>query len=204
MFFLICKHSTPPHLFFMSIRIARNWPCSLLKPLKYLWNKMELLWCQTPLVYFKIVTAFLGTLLVASYYCQNLNLTSTQGWVWQYNDCANPTHTNSMSAISQLLLTRFWWNFKGRFLWTFRTDSNCQGDICPRNICPRDICQYQEYLSCYWPDFDETLKVGSCKHLEQIPTVRVTFVHTTFVLATFVHIRNISAVTDPILMKLYR
>ena len=50
----------------------------------------------------------------------------------------------------------------------------------------------------------DTLKVGSCEHLEQIPTVRVAFVHATFVLATFVHIRNISAVTDPILMKLYR
>ena len=25
-------------------------------------------------------------------------------------------HRNSISAISQLLLTRFWWNFKGRFL----------------------------------------------------------------------------------------
>ena len=109
-----------------------------------------------------------------------------------------------MSAISQLLLTRFWWNFKGRFLWTIRTDSNCQGDICPRNICPRNICPYQEYLSCYWPDFDEILKVGSCEHLEQIPTVRVIFVHATFVLVTFVHIRNISAVTDLILMKLYR
>ena len=109
------------------------------------------------------------------------------------------THRNSISAISQLLLTRFWWNSKGRFLWTFRTDSNCQGDICLRNICPRNICPYQEYLSCYWPDSDETIKVGSRENLEQIPTVRVTFVH-----ATFVHIRNISAVTDPILMKLYR
>ena len=115
-----------------------------------------------------------------------------------------PTHTNSMSAISQLLLTRFWWNFKGRFLWTFRTYSNCQGDICPRNICPRDICPYQEYLSCYWPDFDETLQVGSWVHLEQILTVTVTFVKAIFVLVKFVHIRNISAVTDPILVKLYR
>ena len=67
---------------------------------------------------------------------------------------------------------------------------------------PTTETQCQQYLSCYWPDFDETLKVGSCEHLEQIPTVRVTFVHATFVLATFVHIRNISAVTDPILMKL--
>ena len=49
---------------------------------------------------------------------------------------------------------------------------------------------------------DETLKVGSWEHLEQIPTVWVTFVHATFVLATYVPIRNISAVTDPILMKL--
>ena len=121
-----------------------------------------------------------------------------------------PTHhTNSMSAISQLLLAGFWWNFKSRFLWTFRTDSNCQGDIYPCNICPRDICPYQEYLSCYWPDFDETLQVGSWEHLEQIPTVTVTFVRAifvqaTFVLVTFVHIRNISAVTDTIWTKLWR
>ena len=146
-----------------------------------------------------------------------------------------------MLAISQLLLTRFWWNFKGRFLWTFRTDSNCQGDICPRNICPRDICPYQEYLSCYWPDFDETLQVGSWEHhgdicprnicpgdictyqeylscywpdfdqtlkvgswdyLEQISTIAVTFVQAAFVPATFFHIMNISAGTDPILTKL--
>ena len=136
----------------------------------------------------------------------NIATTSTQlkRWVWHENDFSPPTttHTNSMSAISQLLLTRFWWNFKGRFLETFRTDSNCQGYICPRNICPRNICPYQEYLSCYWPDFDETLQVGSWKHLEQIPTVRVTFVHATFVLATFVHVRNISAVSNQILTKL--
>ena len=58
------------------------------------------------------------------------------------------TNRNSMSAISQLLLTRFWWDYKCRFLGTSRTDSNCHGDICPGNICPSDICGYQEYLSC--------------------------------------------------------
>ena len=56
------------------------------------------------------------------------------------------------------------------------------------------------YLSCYWPDFDQTLKVGSREHLKGIPTV--TFVKATFVLATFVYIRNISAAADPILTKL--
>ena len=69
---------------------------------------------------------------------------------------------------------------------------------------PPTQTQCLQYLSCYWLDFDETLKVGSCEHLEHIPTVRVTFIHATFVLASFVHIRDISAVTDPILMKLYR
>ena len=64
----------------------------------------------------------------------------------------------SISWISQLLLTRFWWNFKDRFLGTSRTASNCHGDICPGNICPRNICPYQEYLSSSWPNFDETLK----------------------------------------------
>ena len=65
----------------------------------------------------------------------------------------------------------------------------------------------QQYLNWYLHDFDQTLNLRSLEHLEQIPTVtvtfvRATFVRATFVLATFVHIRNISAVTDPILMKL--
>ena len=59
-------------------------------------------------------------------------------------------------------------------------------DICPCNICPGDICPYQQYLSCYWPDFDQILKVGSWDLFEHILTV--TFVQAIFVLATFVHI----------------
>ena len=100
-----------------------------------------------------------------------------------------------MSAISQLLLTWFWPNFKSRFQGPFWTDSNCHDDICPGNNCPGNICPYQNYLSCYWPDFDQTLKVDSWENLEVIPTVMVTFVQAIFVLATFVHIRNISADT---------
>ena len=68
--------------------------------------------------------------------------------------------------------------------------------------CPGDICPYLEYLSCYLPDFDETLNVASLEHLVQIPTINLTFVKATFVLGTFVHIRNISVITDQILMKL--
>ena len=109
-----------------------------------------------------------------------------------------------MSAISQLLLARFWPNFKGRFLRPSWTYSNCHGDICPGNICHGDICPCQEYLSCYWSDFDQTLKVDSWDHLELIPTVMSTFVQAIFVLVTFVHIRNISAVTDPIFTKLQK
>ena len=44
--------------------------------------------------------------------------------------------------------------------------------------------------------------VASWEHLEHIPTIKLTFVQETFVLVTFVHIRNILTVTDPILMKL--
>ena len=44
--------------------------------------------------------------------------------------------------------------------------------------------------------------VGSCDYLEQISIAAVTFVKVTFDLATFVQIRNISTVTDPILTKL--
>ena len=50
------------------------------------------------------------------------------------------------------------------------------------------------------PDYEETLKIGSLEHLQQIPTVTVTFVQAIFVQA-FVHIRNISAVTDTIWTK---
>ena len=63
--------------------------------------------------------------------------------------------------------------------------------------CPGDICPYLEYLSCYLPDFDETLNVASLEHIQQITTVT-----TTFVMGTFVHISNISAVTGPIWIKL--
>ena len=52
------------------------------------------------------------------------------------------------------------------------------------------------------PDFDQALNVVSWDYLEQNLAVAVTFVQATFVLVTFVHIKIISAVTDPILMKL--
>ena len=58
------------------------------------------------------------------------------------------------------------------------------------------------YLSSYWPDFDQTLKVGSWDPLEQIPTAMMTFVQATFVLVTFFYIKNMLAVTDLILTKL--
>ena len=53
------------------------------------------------------------------------------------------------------------------------------------NICPGDICPHQQYLSCYWFDLDETLNL----------------VQVTYALVTFVHISNISAVTNPNLTK---
>ena len=43
---------------------------------------------------------------------------------------------------------------------------------------------------------------GSWEHIQQIRTVTATFVQATFVLGTFVHISNISAVTGPIWIKL--
>ena len=59
-----------------------------------------------------------------------------------------------------------------------------------------------KYLSCYWPNFDQTLNMGFWEHLEQIPTVTVKFVLATLVLLTFVYIRDKSAVTDPNSTKL--
>ena len=86
------------------------------------------------------------------------------------------------TVTSQLLLTHFWRKFRCRLLGTSRTDSNCHGDNCPGNIYPGDICPYQEYLSCYWPNFNETLNVVLWEHLEQISTIKLTFVKATFVL----------------------
>ena len=54
-------------------------------------------------------------------------------------------------------------------------------------FCPGDISPYQQYLSCYWPDLDQTLNKGSWEHILQITTVTMTFVQ-----VTFVHISNIS------------
>ena len=98
----------------------------------------------------------------------------------------------SISAISQLILAQFGSNFKQRVLGTYKTDYNCNHDICPGNICPGDICPYQQYLSCYWSDLDQILIKGSWEHRQQITTVTMTFVWATFVLGTFVHNSNIS------------
>ena len=62
----------------------------------------------------------------------------------------------SISGISQLLLVWFWPKIKSRFLELFLTFTNCHSDICQGNVCPGDICPYQEYISCYWPNFDQT------------------------------------------------
>ena len=105
------------------------------------------------------------------------------------------TTTNSISAISRLLLNQFWQNFKRRLFGPSWTDSMCQSDICQGIICPCNICPYQEYLSCYLPNFDQASKLGSWDHLWQMSAVIVTFVQSTFVLATFVHIRNDSTLT---------
>ena len=100
-------------------------------------------------------------------FCQT-SVLSLKTWIWLcFTSVTTRTRTTrtrtrtTTHQISQLLLTRFWPNFKRRFLGTSKTDSNCHGDICPGHICPGNICTYKEYLSCYWHDFDQTLKVGS-------------------------------------------
>ena len=72
----------------------------------------------------------------------------------------------------------------------------------PVKVQPETQCQ--QYLSCYWPDFDQALKIGFWDHLEQISSAMATFVQAIFVLVTFIHIKNISADTDPILTKFWR
>ena len=90
-------------------------------------------------------------------FCQT-SVLSLKTWSWL---CFTPVTRRPRTRItphqiSQLLMTRFWPNFKRRLLRTSRTDSNCYGDICQGNICPCNICPYQKYISCYWSDFDQT------------------------------------------------
>ena len=93
-----------------------------------------------------------------------------------------------------MLLAQFWPNFKGRFMGPFWTYPNCHNDICPGNISPCDICPYQEYLSCYWPDFDQILKVGPWDHLEHFPTISTT---TTKFCQKKILLKNVSTKNGP-------
>ena len=99
----------------------------------------------------------------------------------------------SISGISQLLLPRFWPNFKSRFLGPSWTVPTVMVTCVQATFVLATFVHNQEYLSCYWPNFDQTSKVDCWDHLEMIPTIMATFVEATFVLATFVHIRKISA-----------
>ena len=85
---------------------------------------------------------------------------------------------------------------------------NCKKNITKKTfVAKRKVKKIKfsnQYIRCYLPTFDQILKVGFWDHLEQISNVRMTFVQATFVMTLFVHIRNISAVTDPILTKLER
>ena len=79
-------------------------------------------------------------------------------------------HIRNISAVTDLILTqlcRIW----GPCL----KESNCHGchgNICPGNICPGDICPYQQYLICYWTNFDQLLNVGFWGHVYQMPCIR--------------------------------
>ena len=81
----------------------------------------------------------------------------------------------SISAISLLLLTWFWPNFKISFLGPSLTDVDCLSDICQSNVWPGNICPFEQYLSCYSTNFDHLLKVGFWGHVYQMPFVRGTF-----------------------------
>ena len=43
-----------------------------------------------------------------------------------------------------------------------------ENDVTTTTTHPPLQTQCQQYLSCYWSDFDQNLKVGSLEHLEQI------------------------------------
>ena len=55
-----------------------------------------------------------------------------------------------MSAITQVLLIRFWQNFKRSFLGSSLTINNGQSDNCPGNICLGDICPTLSNTEMIW------------------------------------------------------
>ena len=62
----------------------------------------------------------------------------------------------SILGISQLLLTRFWPNFKCMLLKISLTNINCHCDICQGSICLGNNCPYQDYFIYYWSNLDQT------------------------------------------------
>ena len=52
--------------------------------------------------------------------------------------------------------------------------------------------QYQQYLCCYWPNFDHTLKIVFLEHIEQIPIVKVTFIQEQIVSHTRIQAQGLS------------
>ena len=92
----------------------------------------------------------------------NLNLTSTQRLdftrKWLYNHHPSPTHPPTQTQ-SQQYLSCYWPDFDETLKvgsWEHLEQIPTVSDICPGNICPGNICPYQEYLSWYLLDFDQT------------------------------------------------
>ena len=111
--------------------------------------------------------SFLGTSAIGSNYQVDIcpgNICPGDICPYQeYLSCYSPDFDKTLKAkaksilgISQLLVTQFCSNFKGRFLGYSLTDANCHDAICSGNVCPANICPYQHNVSCYWPDFDQT------------------------------------------------
>ena len=94
-----------------------------------------------------------------------------------------------------------------QIFWIFYFDASPKSGLTWNWLCTPTTTTHRRKLnvsniSAVITRFDQTWKIGSLDHLEQIPSVTVTFVHATFVHVTFVHIRNISAVTDLIFTRL--
>ena len=132
--------------------------------------------------------------------------TVPEGWPWNSTkDEASNLKARDYSwsgdwkLLLLLLLTQFWPNFKSRYLGTSTTDFSCHSDICPGNISPGDVCPYQQYLSSYWPNFLAVLIfVGNFFFFLD----RTSFIPTHPPPPHKLNISNISALTDPIFMKL--
>ena len=81
-------------------------------------------------------------------------------------------------------------NFASSILQDGAMDWHYSDHIPPTHPPYQQLMFRQQYLSCYWPDLDQTLNKGSWEHIQQKTTVQISKLNTfdfSLVVAFIVH-----------------